>query len=259
MEMENIMLSRKDIGLIEDAIVRYGRIVTFGQLAQIFKKEYSRAETKNRVSLLSKKGWLARLKKGLYAVVTDIGLLSTNGASANAICQALNHDSYISFENALQYYGMFDQMLSSVSAVTFKRARRYAIKDLEVRYFKIQKRLYFGYKEERSDIGLVNIAEKEKSILDILYFRSNDYYISLVWEKLREHKSELNFETLKRYAKKYNLAVIRRVGFLLECLDINTDDLHKMVKGNTSYCRMTTKSRDFNAKWRVYFDRTIIK
>lgn len=259
METKNIILSKKDTRLIEDAIVGYGRIVTFDQLARIFKKEYSHAETKNRVSLLSRTGWLARLKKGLYAIVTDIGSLSTNGVSGNAICQALNRDSYISFENALQYHGMFDQMLSIVSAVTYKRARRYKMKDLEVKYFKIQKGLYFGYKEERSDVGLVNIAKKEKAVLDILYFRSSDYYISLIWEKLKEHKDGFDFELLKRYAKKFNLAVIRKIGFLLDRLNINTEDLHKIAKGNTSYCRMTPKSRDFNAEWRVYFDHTIIE
>ena len=259
METKHTILSKRDAKLLEDAIVGYGRIVTFDQLSRVFKKDYSRAEAKNRISLLSKIGWLTRLKRGLYAIVTDIGSLAAGGISIYALCQALNSDSYVSFENALQHHGMFDQMLSTVGAVTYKRARKYAVKGTLIKFFNIKKSLYFGFSQERSDIGLVNIAEKEKAILDILYFRSDEYYMSLIWEKLKEHKDDLDFDVLKKYARKFNLTVIRRVGFFLDRLGIDTGDLAGMVKGNTGYGRMTKLSRDFNAKWRLYFDRTVIE
>ena len=171
MVTKNTILSKKDSNLLENAILKYGRIVSFEKLYEILKSDYSLAEAKNRVSLLAKLGWLMRIKRGLYVVVTDIGSLSTEGVSYYAMCQALNQDSYISFENALQYHGMFDQMLSTVGAVTFSRARHYKVKDTDIRFFRIKKNLYFGFSEERSDIGLVNIASKEKALLDILYFR----------------------------------------------------------------------------------------
>ncbi|MBI5418388.1 hypothetical protein HZA55_10695 [Candidatus Poribacteria bacterium] len=68
---------------------------------------------------------------------------------------------------------MFDQMLSSVGAITYKRARKYEFKNTKIKFYKIKKKLYFGFKEEISDIGLVKIADKEKAILDILYFFSD--------------------------------------------------------------------------------------
>jgi len=253
------MLSRKDARLLEDTVVRYGRIVSFDQLKQVFKKDYSSAEMKNRLSLLAKIGWLLRIKRGLYAVITDIGALSSNDISIYTMSRALNEDSYISFENALQHHGMFDQMLSAAGAVTFKRARKYKIKDTEIRFFRIKKKLYFGFQEERSDIGLVNIAEKEKAVLDILYFRSNAYYAGLVWETLKEHKNDFDFVLLKRYAKKFNFDVIRQIGFFLDRLSIETKDLLKAIKGKTSYSRMTRDSRKFDSRWRLYFDDSVIK
>lgn len=259
METKNIILSRKDAKLLEGVIARYGRIVSFGKLKKVFEKGYSLAEMKNRVSLLAKLGWLVRLKKGLYVVVTDIGTLTSTDISLNTICQALNKDSYISFENALQYHGVFDQMLSAVNAVTFKRARKYKVKENEIRFFRIKKSLYFGFVQERSDIGLVNIAQKEKALLDILYFRSNAYYASLVWEKLNDHKRSIDFELLKKYAKKFNLDVVRQVGFFLDRLEVNTEDLRKLVTGRSSYSRMIKEAKDFNAKWRLYFDHRIIE
>lgn len=259
MVTKNIMLSKKDANLLEDVIVRYSRIVSFGQIKEIFKKSYSAAKLKNRVSLLTEQGWLIRFKKGLYAVVTDIGSLSTNDISVYTICQALNKDSYISFESALQYHDIFDQMLSMVGAVTFKRARTYKIKDTQIKFFKIKKKIYFGFTRERSDIGLVNIAKKEKALLDILYFRSNQYYAGLVWEKLKNYKNMLDFDLLKQYAAKFNLDVIRQTGFFLDRLGVETEDLLKAISGKTSYSKMTKESKDFNAKWRLYFDNSIIE
>ncbi len=259
METKNIILSKKDAELLEGVIARYGRIISFGQLKEVFKKGYSLAEMKNRVSLLAKLGWLVRLKKGLYVVVTDIGTLTSNDVSLYTISQALNKDSYVSFENALQYHGMFDQMLSSAGSVTFKRARKYKVKENEIRFFRIKKALYFGFTQERSDIGLVNIAQKEKALLDILYFRSNSYYASLVWEKLNEYKRSIDFELLKKYTKKFNLDVIRQIGFFLDRLKVDTVDLKKQVCGRSSYSRMTKEAKDFDAKWRLYFDHRIIK
>jgi len=259
MDTKNMILSKKDTGLLESVILRYGRIVSFDQLKDIFKKDYSLAETRNRASLLAKLGWLIRLKRGLYAVVTDIGSLASGDISFYTISRALNKNSYISFENALQHHGMFDQMLSTVGAITFKRARKYKIKDTSIRFFRIKRELYFGFTQERSDIGLVNIARKEKALLDILYFRSNQYYAGLVWEKLSEYKRGIDFGLLKQYAKKFNLNVIRQAGFFLDRLGIDTSDLKKIISGKTSYSRMTKGSKDFDAKWRLYFDHNVIK
>ncbi|MCX5692629.1 MAG: hypothetical protein NTX47_02960 [Candidatus Omnitrophica bacterium] len=256
--MKNTILSKKDANLLEEVIVRYGRIVSFEQLKEVFKKDYSVQEIKNRVSLLAKLGWLIRIKRGLYTVITDISTLAFNDISANTIAQALNKDSYISFENALQYHGMFDQMLVTVDAVTFKRARKYKIQNTEIRFFKIKKELYFGFSSQRSDIGLVNIVNKEKAILDMLYFRSNAYNASLIWEKLSEYKKDFDFSLVKQYAKKFNLTVIRQIGFFLDRLNIDTKELHKLIAGKNSYGRMTKECRDFDAKWRLYFDHKLI-
>lgn len=258
MAMKNTILSKKDVKLLEDVIVQYGRIVSFWQLWQIFKKEYSLAEAKNRISQLSKIGWLIRIKKGLYVVITDIGSLATNDVSMYTISQVLNKDSYISFTNALQYHGMFDQMLSTIGAVTFKRARRYSVKGTEIKFFKIKKELYFGFSRERSDIGMVNIAVKEKAVLDILYFRSNTYYVSLIWEMLKEYKDNFDFNLLKRYVKKFGLDIIRQVGFFLDRIGVDTQDLARLVVAKNSYSRMTKESRKFDSKWRLYFDDKLI-
>mgnify|MGYP001309672999 CR=1 FL=1 len=257
MVTKHTILSEKDASLIEELIASFGRVVSFDQIKKVFAKEYSSIGLKKRIGFLAKQGWLIRVKKGLYIIVTDIGLLGSNDISSNAISRVLNKNSYVSFENALQYYAMFDQMVSGTTAVTFERARTYKVKDLIIRFFKIKKELYFGYAEEKSELGTINVAQKEKALLDILYFRSTGYHASLVWEKIKSYKEKIDFTLLKQYAAKFNFDVIRQVGFFLDKIGVETKELLEIVHGKKGYSRMTKESKRFNAKWRLYYDDSI--
>lgn len=259
MVIYNTILSKKDLKLLENAILSYGRILNSSQLKNIFSKEYSSEEANNRISLLAKIGWLLRVKKGLYVIVTDFSTLGFNDLSMYLIVKALNENSYISFESALQHHGIFDQMLSVVESVTFERARKYKFQNTKINFLKIKKKLYFGFSSERIEYDVVNIADIEKAILDMLYFRNNSYDISIIWEKLNEYKRNFDFRKLIKYAKKSNDTIVRQVGFLLDKLGVETEDLHQIIKGKNSYSIMTHYSNQFNSKWRLYYDHKIIK
>ncbi len=257
MDILNTRLSQKDLSLLEGAILRFGRIVTFDNLTGIFSGSYGKGEVKKRISLLSKRGWLVRIKRGLYIVITDISSLGFSDLSELTISQTLNKNSYISFENALQYYSMFDQMLSSIEAVTDKRARTYKVQGKEYRFSHIKKALYFGYTSVIIEGKEVRMAEKEKALLDMLYFRSGSYSVDLVLEKLREYKENVDFEKIKEYARVFGLSMIRQVGFLLDLLKIDTQDFYKLAKKRGGYSKMSANSSEFNAKWRLYYDSNI--
>ncbi|NQT67413.1 MAG: hypothetical protein HQ569_07555 [Actinobacteria bacterium] len=257
--MKHTILSKKDSKLLENAILSYGRIVNSSQLKNIYRKDYSVEEANNRISLLTKIGWLLRIKKGLYVIVTDFSTLGFNDLSIYLIAKALNKNSYISFESALQHHGIFDQMLSTVESVTFMRARKYKFQGTIINFLKIKKKFYFGFSRERIESDFVNVANMEKAILDMLYFRKNSYNISLIWEKLTEHRSDFDFKKLIDYTKRFNDTIVRQVGFLLDRLGVETEDLYKIVNGKKSYSKMTNDSKQFSSKWRLYYDHKIIK
>jgi predicted transcriptional regulator of viral defense system len=255
----NTILSQKDEKLLEDTIISYGRIVDSSQLKKIFCKEYSQEGANNRISLLSKKGWLLRIRKGLFVVVTDFSNLGFNDLSIYLIAKALNKNSYISFENALQYHEMFDQMLSAVESVTFERVRKYKFQNTNINFLKIKKELFFGFSGERINSDYVNIAGIEKAILDMLYFRKDSHNISLVWEKLNEYRKNFDFQKLQEYAAKLNDTIIRQTGFLLDFLKVDTQDLYRIIKGKKSYSIMVNDYNKFNSKWRLYYDSKSIE
>lgn len=254
------ILSRGDSQLLEQVILRHGQIVNADQLDKIFENVYPRkSDRKRRISLLSKAGWLVRIRRGLYLVVTDLSALATGNISNLVISHSLNNMSYISFANALNWHGMFDQLTKTVDAVTSARARNYGFQNTEFRFFRVKEKYFFGFTKERADGKIVNIAEPEKIILDYLAIRRNAATLSLVVEKLKEYQNKFNLAKMIDFAKTYNITTQRNLGFLLDTIGVPSDRLYEIVRQNRKgFSRMHVSAKAFSAKWRLYYDPGII-
>ncbi len=116
--MKNTSLTRRDSRLLEDAIIAYGDVASFDQLEALsdMEREYAR----KRISQLAAQGWLVRIKKGLYAL-SDISSRGFLRLSQYVVAQLLVEESYVSFEAALQYHGMYDQLLQTIRSVACKQ------------------------------------------------------------------------------------------------------------------------------------------
>jgi predicted transcriptional regulator of viral defense system len=252
------MLSKKDASLLEQAIARYGHLVSIDDLKKVFNGEYNDSEMRQQIARLAQRGWLVRIKRGLYVVISDITSLAANNISLLRISNALNTHSYISLSSALFYNGLVDQLLHSVTAITNTRTRQYQFQGFTFTFSKVQDDFYFGFSEKRVEGKLVKIADLEKVVLDYLYLHKDAYALNLLWETLTEHTDEFDFNKLQQYALRCTLTLRRATGFLLDRLGINSNDVYASVKGRNGYSRLTSEAHDFNAKWRLYYDHRII-
>ncbi|MCI0697199.1 type IV toxin-antitoxin system AbiEi family antitoxin domain-containing protein [candidate division KSB1 bacterium] len=252
-------MSKKDADLLEQAIAHYGHLVSVDDLKHVFNGKYRSAELRQQLARLAQRGWLVRIKRGLYVVISDMTSLAANNVSLLRISNALNNRSYISLSSALFYYGLVDQLLQSVTAITNTRTRQYHFQGFAFTFSKVQDDFYFGFSEKRVEGKLVKIADLEKVVLDYLYLRKDTYSLNLVWEKLTEHTDEFDFGKLQNYAIRCNLALRRATGFLLDQLGANSNELYDSVKGRNGYSRLTSDAKNFNAKWRLYYDHRIIE
>jgi len=153
----------------------------------------------------------------------------------------------------LNHYGLFEQMLRTVSSVTKIRSRKYVFQDNTYRYLKINKKLFFGFKTENIEGYYARVADLEKVVLDYLYFKNDTYSIDLLLEKLQKAKDRIDFKKLFTYAKEFPEAAKRKLGFILDILKIDTEELHSIV-GVKGYSKLTPNSKKFNAKWRLYYE-----
>jgi len=74
--MDSKSLTTQENQLLEEIIITYGVVVTTEQVASLLNHQ-TQQQVRKRLSALSKKGWLFRIKRGLYAVcdVTTRGSL----------------------------------------------------------------------------------------------------------------------------------------------------------------------------------------
>ena len=248
-------LSSKELEIIEKLITKYGNMVDLDMIYKIIDNK-SNQEIKNTVSMLVKKGWLIRVKRGVF-VISNISSRGTTELSQLTISQIIDNNSYISFEAALQHYGLFDQYLRIITSIGNKKTYSVEFNNWVFKYIKTKNYLFKDYKEFNMDGRLVKIATKEKIILDFLTYRRTISNIDLIIEKLKNHKNEFDINQLIEISKDYSMTAMRTLGFILDLMNINSDNLYKIVKNNKNHSFMTSTSDVFNAKWRIYIDKNL--
>src|SRR3989338_2120817 len=133
--MKQTILSTKQNELLENLIGKYGLIVTSNQIVKAAEDNWDYKQAKNIITKLTKNGWLIRIKRGLYAIseLTGRGFLSL---SPYLVANLLVRDSYVSFESALQYHNMFNQLLNSTVSVSLKMYKAVKLNNMEYSFVK---------------------------------------------------------------------------------------------------------------------------
>lgn len=250
--MKNATLTLRDIRLLEDAIITYGDVASFEQLAELSDME--RIYARKRISQLADQGWLVRIKKGLYAL-SDISSLGSIRLSHYTVAQLLVDESYISFEAALQYHGMYDQLQQMIRSVACKQYKTTEVGGLTYRFIKTTNTYFYGWDTVAVGSRQVKMATPEKAILDLLMFERTTYTTDLVLETLRDKQQSLDFERLQTYLARSITTVQRIGGFLLDLAGLDSTAIAKLVSGTAGVSRITKQSTLYNRKWRLYYDQ----
>ncbi len=257
MIMKKTILSKKELEILEKIIAQYGYIASFEDIESLFE-DYSYDELNQRIKFLVKRGWLIRIKRGFYAVA-NLESHSFSNVSPLVISQVFVPDSYVSFEFALNYRGLFDQLPNKVTSVTSLKSKKYRFQNLDYQFVKAKLEMMTGFEKITIEGKKTKVAEVEKALLDFLHFRKNGYTVDLVLEKLKEAKDEIDSEKLADYAKLYPVTIQRRIGFLLDASEIDSSKLYNKIKNTPGFARLTKNSNVFNAKWRLYCEDRFVK
>lgn len=251
--MKYTTISTKNSELIENLIIKHGQIVTTQQIFSEASVFLNHKQTEYLITTLTKHGWLMRVKKGMYAI-SDLSTRGFLSLSSYIVANLLVKDSYVSFESALQHYGMFDQFAGKIVSISLKMHKKVLLQNIEYSFIKTKADYYFGWQDVNIDNKIARIATAEKALVDMINFHKSTYSIDLVIEKLREHKYDLDFTRLNEYVGKMSMTTIKIFGFIFDLININSSKLLKHAKSVKGAHRMTTNAKIFNAKWRLYYD-----
>jgi len=211
---------------------------------------------------LAKKGWIARVKRGLYVP------LSVESRESVAILEdpwvvaaRLFEPCYIGGFSAAERWGLTEQIYTSIMVMTAKeiRSRKEEIANTTFLLRKISKKSLFGSKTVWRGQVKVSVSDPSRTVLDLLddpvlaggvrpiqdmfqaYLRSSDKDLPL----LLDYTSKLG-----------NGAVFKRLGFLMEHL---APDEKAFIAGcrqgmTTGYARLdpSRKGGRLITRWRLW-------
>lgn len=153
----------KPIKVREELLKRNVRIFKAHDFMRIFNT--SPQATKYFLETQVNQSFLLRLKRGIYVLKTDL-------PSEEEIANLLYQPSYISFEYALAYYNLLPEMPYTITSATTKPTRLFTTSTVSFSYRTIKKSVFTGYSLIKKDQKSFLIAEKEKALVDYLYFVS---------------------------------------------------------------------------------------
>lgn len=257
LSMKRIGLTEEELYILETALIENGAVVTFDQLSNLINE--NREYTRKRISRLSEQGWLKRIKKGIF-VISDLSSRGKLSISNNAIVNILVEDAYISFETALQHHGKYDQLLTNINSISLKRYKATIIDGYTYTFIRTQQKYFYGWDAYDIDGQSVKIARIEKALIDLVQFHRSRYTTDLVLEKMNAFNDNIDHQSLIEFALKANLTTQRIIGFLMDCVKIDSSQIHLAVLNRQSVSSISNSENNlYNHKWKLYYDQHFAK
>lgn len=144
---------------------------------------------------LEKKGYLTRVGPKLYA--NHFG-----EPRLEALAMILGAPCYISFESALERYGILSQMPLVLTCASTYRSERRQTPLGEIVFHRLQPHLFFGYRIEDHILW----AEPEKALLDWLYIQRKLHGVTPALDEL--DWQPLDVDRLLGWAEQYPQSVM---------------------------------------------------
>ena len=188
----------------------------------------------------SKRGSLVALGKGFYSLPAE--LLAGGPLHSFEIAMKLSGIGAISHHSAMAYYHLTDQMIQTTYVTVPKQAganhstiKRYTLRGQEYVLTRIHPDHYWGIQSIFIEEAKVNVTDLERTLIDGLShpnicggFREVLYAFEMAEDKTSE-------ERFLEYTKRTSLIVAKRLGWVLEQLNLHQNLQKKLLDIPVSY------------------------
>jgi predicted transcriptional regulator of viral defense system len=216
---------------------------------------------KELLSDMTRRGLLMRLKESIYCIIPYEQNSESYMPDWHLIAENIvkGADHYIGYYSALQIHNLITQPSLKEQIVVSKQMRPsiIKIKNVSFQFIFHNENHFFGTKKIWIDnFNKVQCSDLEKTIIDCLFKPDYAGGIVEVARAMYMSKNKIKFDTLLNYTKKFkSQAVIKRLGFLLELLEIKNDIIDELQKLKTvSYVLLDTelpKSGKMISRWSI--------
>jgi len=192
------------------------------------------AEVARLLYRLAAKRWVQRLERGKYRLIPlEAGPEAHWAEHEYLVAAALVQPYYVGYATALNYYGYSERQPRPVWIVTTRRKRPVTIEGITYRFVTLSEHKFFGYTTIQLLDSPVQIAEREKAIVDGF---DHPEYCGGVTEPAKGlwfGSDELDLDRLVEYSQRLgNRTAMRRLGFWLERLEMGHERLLQRLEAH---------------------------
>ena len=231
--------------------------------AIVHKLNLNTANVSRLISRLIKEGWLESIKKGVYKLTPSTGISPIHEFE---IAMHLVKPAMISFYSAFYQHGLTEQLPRIVYISTlkessapqkglFKKKAGFNFHGIEYQIIQVKKdKFYGGEKAWRGESHFI-VGDLERTLLEGFAMPQYCGGFPEVMYGLEQSLEKLNLERLVSYAKRWDIAVCRRVGWALEQLGVENEQTLSLAQIESSGYRRLDPSREpkgkYSSKWRL--------
>jgi len=176
-------------------------IFTLEDVKNLLPGEKAKAIKNNLIRWLGK-GYFVRLKRDLYEVAEQSSGLKIPDLY---IANRLYEPSYVSLETALSIYSIIPDVAAGVTSVTTRPTRAFKNKYGPFFYRTCKKKAFTGYRIIVWEGFKVSIADKEKALVDFLYYHPKSRSLDFDEERLNKMiLKKIDWKKAFKYATLFN-------------------------------------------------------
>jgi predicted transcriptional regulator of viral defense system len=239
-------MATKDKNLSFQATNLLDKLIEARQLCFSIDKAYQLLPTSNTdavkrlLSDMTKRGLLMRVKDGLYYVIPFEQDPENFMPDWHLLSQYLVGEAeyYIGYFSALQIHSLTTQPHLKEQIVVNKQIKpsNLLVKGVPFQFIYHNEEHFFGNKKTWIDsFNKVQCSDLEKTFIDCLFKPQYAGGITEIAKAIHKSKDKIDYPKLLDYAKRFNSqAVIKRLGFLLELLEVENPIVDKLQKLRTN-------------------------
>ena len=234
--------------------------ITPQQAAEIWK--LNPVQAAKRLAWFNKKGWLQRIRQGVYIPIPLNSLTADNvPAEPFVVASQVFTPCYIGGVNAANYWDLTEQLFRTVTVMTEKKVsnRKPIMAGTEYILHTLKPQYFYGLKTIWLENVKVKISDPTRTLVDMLMFPDFCGGLRFIVDVLENYfKSEMkNVEQFIEYLKTAsNGAALKRLGFILELKFPEEQDLIEYCAQNltTGYAKLNPAQpcEKLVTKWRVW-------
>lgn len=142
---------------------RLSGILRVDELAQEFN--YHISSVRYELHRQEERGLVEHFGKKIF-----INLVTPN-FSGRELINMLRPEAYLSLDSVLRDSGVSTQSPTVLTCVTPGPSAEFHAKSVSIRFRRLSRKLFWGFKERHTRYGKYNVADPEKALLDWIYWR----------------------------------------------------------------------------------------